>query len=127
MVHRRELAERVGGWRTWEEGDGPPDTDFVARLLDAGARPRRVPALTAFKFPSSFRPKAYREQPSHEQEAYVRRIASERLFIERELAALTARRLSPLKGHLDREELSEAELADPKAQYAWLRRIRGLD
>jgi glycosyltransferase involved in cell wall biosynthesis len=127
MVHRADLSEQAGGWRTWEEGDGPPDTDFVTRLLEAGARPVRVPAITTFKFPASFRKKVYRERPSHEQEAYVRRIQSERLFAERELAALTARRLSPLKGRLEREELTDAELRDAKTQYAWLRRVRGLD
>jgi glycosyltransferase involved in cell wall biosynthesis len=127
MVHRPELARRAGGWRTWEEGDGPPDSDFVSRLLAAGARPVRVPAMTAFKFPSSYRRGVYRERPSHEQEAYVRRIGSERLFIERELAALAARRLSPLRARLEREELSEEELLDARTQYAWLRRVRGLD
>jgi glycosyltransferase involved in cell wall biosynthesis len=127
MVHRAELAARAGGWRTWEEGDGPPDTDFVSRLLEAGPRVVRVPAMTTFKFPSSYRPKVYRERPSHEQEEYVRRISAERLFTERELAALAARRLSPLKGRLEREELTDAELSDAKTQYAWLRRVRGLD
>jgi glycosyltransferase involved in cell wall biosynthesis len=127
MLHRAELASRIGGWRTWEEAEGPPDKDFLTRLLEAGARPVRVPALTAFKFPSSYRPKVYRERPSHEQEAYARRIEGERLFIERELAALAARRLSPLKGRLEREELSDVELRDAKSHYAWLQRIRGLD
>jgi hypothetical protein len=126
-VHRTELAVRAGGWRTWEEADGPPDADFVTRLLEAGARAVRVTAMTTFKFPSSFRKRVYAERPSYEQEAYVRRIESERLFTERELAALTARRLSPLKARLEREELSDEELRDARTQYAWLRRVRGLD
>ena len=127
MVHRAELSAHAGGWRTWDQGDGPPDRDFLNRLLEAGARPVRVPAMTTFKFPSSFRRRVYAERPSHEQEAYVRRIESERLFTERELAALAARRLSPRKARLEREELSAEQLRDPKAQYAWLRRVRGLD
>ena len=123
IVHRTELARQIHGWRSWEDG-GAPDADFVARARESGARLIRVSALTAFKFPSAFRPNAYRERPSHEQEAYVRRIERERFFVERELAALALRRLSPLK---PREVADFRHLADPKAQFAYLRRVRGLD
>jgi glycosyltransferase involved in cell wall biosynthesis len=127
IVHRTELARRIGGWRSWDEGAGPPDSDFVDRAHEAGAQMIRVPALTAFKFPSSYRPNAYRDRPSHQQEAYVRRIEHERFFIERELAAVALRLLSPLKERHLREEPSEAERADPAALFAWARRVRGLD
>jgi glycosyltransferase involved in cell wall biosynthesis len=126
MVHRTELGRRIGGWQTWEEG-GAPDSNFLDRAREQGTRLISVPALTAFKFPSSYRPNVYRVRPSHEQEAYIRRIERERWFVERELAALAWRRLSPNKGHLDREEPTEAELADPMRQFAYLRRVRGLD
>jgi glycosyltransferase involved in cell wall biosynthesis len=127
IVHRIELARRIGGWRTWEEAGGPPDVDFVDRVSASGARRIRVPAMTAFKFPSSLRTNVYRDRPSHEQEAYMRRIESERFFIERELAALTLGRLFPPDERLTREEPSESERIDPRAQQAWLRRVRGLD
>ncbi len=130
IVHRTELARRIGGWRTWDEieAGGAPDRDFVARVLESGAQLTRVPALTAFKFPSLFRQNVYRDRPSHEQETYVRRIERERFFIERELAALALRRLSPLKERpKQREWPNEAEWRDPKAVQAWLRRVRGLD
>ncbi len=120
IVHRTELARRIGGWRTWEEADGPPDTDFIDRVRESGARLIRVPALTAFKFPSSFRTNAYRDRPSHEQEAYVRRIERERFFIERELAALALRRLSPLKGRLRSQGAQRGRIERPKALQAWL-------
>lgn len=127
ILHRPDVARRAGGWQNWEKGGGPPDVTFLARALEAGARPVRVPAVTAFKFPSGLRPNSYRERPSHEQRAYVRRIERERLFVERELTALALRRISPFKGRVDREEPTDAEYIDPKAQYAWLRRVRGLD
>jgi hypothetical protein len=57
----------------------------------------------------------------------MRRIESERFFIERELAALTLGRLFPPDERLTREEPSESERIDPRAQQAWLRRVRGLD
>ncbi len=125
IVHRAELGRRIGGWRTWEEGGGPPDINFIDRVRESGARLKRVLALTAFKFPSSLRRKAYRDRPSHEQETYMKRIERERFFIERELAALTLRELSPLKSRI--QEPSEADRTDPEALLAWLRRVRGLD
>jgi glycosyltransferase involved in cell wall biosynthesis len=126
IVHRTDIARRIGGWQTWKEG-GPPDIDFVDRFRETGARLIRVEALTTFKFPSSYRPNSYRDRPSHEQEAYVRRIERERFFIERELAALLLRRLSPRKGGLPREEPTDADLTDHESHFAYYRRVRGLD
>jgi glycosyltransferase involved in cell wall biosynthesis len=120
IVHRTELARRIAGWRTWEEGGATPDVDFVARARESGARLIRVSALTAFKFPASYRPNVYRERPSHEQETYITRIERERFFVERELAALALRRLSPMKERPPRKNPTES-------QQAWLRRVRGLD
>jgi hypothetical protein len=97
-------------------------------MRESGAEMVRVPALTAFKFPAIARPNVYRERPSHEQEAYLRRIEREPLFIERELAGIAARRLSPLKQRLPKpEEPTSREMVDPTARSAYLRRIRGLD
>lgn len=127
IVHRTELPQRIGGWRSWKEADGPPDIDFADRVLESGARLTRVPALTAYKFPSSFRRNVYRDRPSHEQETYIQRIERERYFVERELAALAFRRLSPLKSRSLREEPTPADLADGEAHHAYLRRVRGLD
>jgi glycosyltransferase involved in cell wall biosynthesis len=127
IVHRADLARRIGGWQTWEQGAAPPDVNFVDRIRESGAQLKRVLALTAFKFPSAYRPNAYRDKPSFEQEAYMRRIERERFFIERELVALLLRQASPRKSRFTRAEPSEAERTDPEAQFAYLRRIRGLD
>jgi glycosyltransferase involved in cell wall biosynthesis len=128
ITHRTELSRRIGGWRTWEQAGGPPDVDHLDRVRESGAPMVRVEALTAFKFPSVARPGVYRERPSHEQEAYIRRVERERLFIERELAAVAGRRLSPLKQSLpERDEPTPRELVDPNARNAYLRRVRGLD
>jgi glycosyltransferase involved in cell wall biosynthesis len=127
IVHRSELTRRMGGWRTWEEAGRPPDSDFVLRTIDSGARMIRVEALTTFKFPSALRPNSYRERPSHEQESYVRRMERNRLFLQREFAALALRRLSPLKERPAVEWLPEADRADAKTHYSHLRRVRGLD
>ena len=126
IVHTAELGRRLGGWRTWEDGGGRPDVNFLDRAQSAGARFVRVPAITAFKFPSVLRPNSYRERPSHEQEAYVRRMATQRLFIERELAAVLARSASPGKQRIEWAPTARESL-DPMAMYTYLRRLRGLD
>ena len=125
IVHRTELGRRIGGWRTWEQGV-IPDRDFLARAREPDTGLISVHALTAFKFPSAFRPNAYRERPSHEQAAYIRRIERERLFIERELVALAWRRLSRDKGQLECEEPTDADTVDAQSIFAYLRRVRGL-
>jgi glycosyltransferase involved in cell wall biosynthesis len=127
VVHTAELAERSGGWRSWEEAEAPPDVEFINRARKRGARLVRVPAITAFKFPAAQRPGAYRERPSYEQEAYIRRLEREPFFIERELAALTLRRLSPLDTRLPNGDPGEEVWKDPKKLLAWSRRARGLD
>ena len=125
IAHSAELGRRIGGWRTWDEAEGAPDVDFVDRVRSAGTRVVRVPALTAFKFPSAYRPGAYRERPSHEQEDYLRRIERERFFVERELAGVAWRRISPRKGEAPPRLGTES--GDYRAQRAYLRRVRGLD
>ncbi len=127
LVHETDLGRRIGGWRTWEEGNGPPDINFLGRAQSAARRTIRVPALTAFKFPSVMRPNSYRERPSHEQRTYVQRIEGERLLIERELAALALRRISPRKERLETGEFLKPLGEDPGTLYAWVRRVRGLD
>lgn len=126
IVHRLEAARRIGGWRTWEEAGGPPDVDFVDRIRGSGASVIRVPAMTAFKLPASQRPNVYRERPSHEQEAYVRRIEAERFFIERELAAWALLRWLRLEQRLP-EKPDDALWSQPEALLTWSRRVRGLD
>jgi glycosyltransferase involved in cell wall biosynthesis len=126
IVHELDLGRRIG-WRTWEEGDGPPDMNFLGRSQNAARRMIRVPALTAFKFPSVMRTNSYRERPSHEQRAYVERIERERLLIERELAALALRRIIPRAEKLPGEEPTAKIMRESGAFYAWARRQRGLD
>lgn len=126
IVHRTDVGREIGGWRTFQEGF-IPDVDFFQRLRERSTRLISVLALTVFKFPSAYRPNAYRERPSQEQQAYSRRMERDRLFVERELAALAWRWLSPNKGQLDRVEPTDADFVDAMSRLAYLRRVRGLD
>lgn len=89
VVHRTELAHRLGGWRAARDLVGTnPDTDFWRRLHASGCRWQYVPRLLAVKFPAIDRRNSYREKPSHEQEAWTRRIETEPDFEAVELARL---------------------------------------
>ena len=126
IMHRRTLAARISGWADWRELPGPVDIDFLDRAQATGARFKAVPALTAFKFPSSVRPNSYRNKPSYEQAGYVRRIESERGFLYREILALAARRLSPLPER-PLTTLPVPVPDRPGEQARAVRRLRGLE
>jgi hypothetical protein len=76
-VHRRSVAEAIGGWRDYREITVPPEIDLWRRARAAGFEFKFVPRLTAVKFPASTRRGVYRTRPSHEQAAWSARIASE--------------------------------------------------
>jgi glycosyltransferase involved in cell wall biosynthesis len=123
LMHRREMAEIVGGWGNPKDLVEGVDTDFTDRVQRHRGRIELVPALTAFKFPSSARPNSYIEKPDHEQARYMRRIASERGFLLRELAALSLHALSPLPERQFSEWPSDPE---PGELAAHAMRLRGL-
>jgi len=76
-VHRRSVAEAVGGWRDYREIEEPPEIDLCRRVRDAGFQLTFVPRLTTIKFPASLRRDVYRTRPCHEQAAWSARIAAE--------------------------------------------------
>jgi glycosyltransferase involved in cell wall biosynthesis len=126
LMHRREAGLEVGGWRDFRTISLTPDHEFPARLHAHGLRFTVVEALTVFKFPSSLRRNSYRERPSHEQAEYTRRIATERGFVYRELAAMA-------KVHLLRrrprypEAVRPPDPIPPGWHVTQARRVRGLD
>lgn len=127
VMHRRDLVERVGGWRQHTEIELPPDLDFLTRVNESGARIESTRAMTAFKFPAVMRPNLYRDRPSREQAELWRRISTEGAFTQRELARLLRARLTEDLDEFDRLTLKR-ELSSGRG--AWVResrRIRGLD
>jgi glycosyltransferase involved in cell wall biosynthesis len=78
VVHRRDLTERIGGWRLYREvGRTPPDVELWRRAAASGAKLVFVPRLTGIKFSARVRRDVYRTRPHHEQEAWAARIASD--------------------------------------------------
>jgi glycosyltransferase involved in cell wall biosynthesis len=88
LMHRREVARRLGGWKDYREIWRNPDHDFVFRAWKAGFRFVSTRELTAFKFNSALRKNSYKEKPCHEQAAYTKRIESTPWFALQEALAI---------------------------------------
>jgi glycosyltransferase involved in cell wall biosynthesis len=90
LAQRRDLVERLGGWRPHAELGLPADVDLQLRAREAGARFASSGAATAFKFPASWRRDAYRERRVDEQRELARRLASDPEAVEQELLTVLA-------------------------------------
>jgi glycosyltransferase involved in cell wall biosynthesis len=77
VVHRRQAAEAVGGWRDYRELSTDPERDLWRRMRDARCRTTIVPRLGVIKFPAAHRRDVYRTRPCHEQAAWLARIRTE--------------------------------------------------
>jgi glycosyltransferase involved in cell wall biosynthesis len=142
LVHRRQMALDVGGWRHPLELTVDPEIDLLTRLLATGARPAFVPRLTAVKLPAAQRRDAYRLRRCEEQAAWFARIGSEPDFEQRELVAmllgveravlvllpLRLRRLArDLRDRLLPQRLrARSRRRRARARFARRRRLRGL-
>jgi len=74
LIHRKDLAQKVGGWRSYREITMDPETDLMKRMHEAGGVFRFVPRLTALKIPAAERKNVYQARPCHEQAAYALKI-----------------------------------------------------
>lgn len=89
VVHRREMALKLGGWTHWCDVKGmDSESDLWLRIHAAGGKIRMVRMLTAVKFPAALRQGVYAEKPTHEQETWSQRIETEPDFIAVELAKM---------------------------------------
>lgn len=127
LLHRRDLTERIGGWRDYREIEAAPDVEFTERALAAGASFACTWALTCFKLPSAMRRNSYVERASHEQEELARRMESERAFQLRELGRAVASRLRHPRTDPHSFGPQIPPGAGKGAQVREARRIRGLD
>jgi glycosyltransferase involved in cell wall biosynthesis len=85
MMHLKNLTDDIGPWQHYNAIKMPPDVEFLTRALEFGKRFEPVKQLTVFKFPSNMRKNVYQERPCHEQVEYIRRLKTEKDFVEREL------------------------------------------
>jgi glycosyltransferase involved in cell wall biosynthesis len=88
LMHRRQVYERIGGWRDYREIALDPEADLCQRAVAAGFALVILPRLTAVKFPAAWRRDAYRRGDDSEQAAWMARIAAEDDIERREMVRL---------------------------------------
>ncbi len=88
VMHRADVAQRVGGWRPFGEIKRPVDLDFIGRARDAGFRFSFVPRLTTVKFAAAWRRDVYKTRPCSEQAHWFERIGRETDFEAVELSRM---------------------------------------
>lgn len=76
-MYRREVTEKIGGWRDYRKLNVPPEIDLFRRAQAAGFEAVFVPRLTVVKFPALYRKDVYRDRPFHEQAIWLERIRSD--------------------------------------------------
>jgi glycosyltransferase involved in cell wall biosynthesis len=128
QMHRRDVVQKLGGWRDYRTIHLPTDQDIILRVWDESHHIETVKRITAMKFPAIWRKDSYKKKPSDEQAAYWRRLhANRREVLLTELAALTA---SFLKGKHRDPEFRMPE-PPPGAPPGWIvefwRQFRGVD
>ncbi|MGH9422354.1 MAG: glycosyltransferase family 2 protein [Thermoanaerobaculia bacterium] len=136
-VHRRSVAEALGGWRNYKEVETYPEIDLWRRARDAGYRFHFVPRLTAIKFPASVRRGVYASRPFQEQAAWSARIASEPDLEAILLSVMLAATRDPGRmayGELVRRFINETAIRVRRRLTTWrksqsiddIRRFKGL-
>ena len=74
LAHRRDLLERIGGWRDARDTFEPVDVELLRRMRDAGAERIWVERLTVLKFTAGVRARSYRHGGAQEQQQAIRAI-----------------------------------------------------
>lgn len=88
VMHRKSLAQKVGGWRSYREITMDPEADLLVRMHEAGGVFRFVPRLTVLKLPAAERKNVYRDKPCHEQAAWTKRLEAGENIEQAELIEL---------------------------------------
>lgn len=71
MLHKRETAQRVGGWHGPDRALVAVDVDFLARCHAAGAAVAATEEFTVFKFSAAWRRNVYQQRDAREQQAFL--------------------------------------------------------
>jgi glycosyltransferase involved in cell wall biosynthesis len=126
LMHRRGVAERIGGWKHYRTVWRNPECEFEHQAYLEGFRFVSTSGLTVFKFNSAMRKNSYIEKPSHEQEIYLRKIQRRRWFLLKET-------LDIAWVHLRQLPMKEPAIPAPPMEHTpgWhvthYRKLRGLE
>jgi glycosyltransferase involved in cell wall biosynthesis len=126
VMHRRDVFEKIGGWRDYRTIWRTPEVDFQLRAFEAGMTFASTSELTVFKFNSTLRKNCYRDRPCHEQAAYTARIGRDRWFMARE--AMSIARIHLRRLPMDLPVIPPPpEPQTPGWAVSQFRKIRGFD
>lgn len=88
FIHRKSLAQKVGGWRSFREISIDPEADLLLRMHEDGGVFRFVPRLSVLKLPAAERKDVYRDKPCHEQAAWTKKMEAGENIEQAELLEL---------------------------------------
>jgi hypothetical protein len=125
LIHRTSLVVQYGDWPDHRVTARSPESAFLARFYDGGAKFVSLPEVTVFKFPSSWRPLSYAKGSCEEQADFFRRMQQQPDFLHRELIEL-ALASQLLKPHTTVVAAPPEDDVLPGAVIEGFRRNRGL-
>jgi hypothetical protein len=133
-LHRRELAEAVGGWKDPDTISLFVDFDILRRMARSGATFAYQPRLSVLKFPTLFFPGAYRNEDLPRQAELLRLMILDSEAVEHGLLEESANQLAQLQRQAQHETFSQilrdAEAPDAVERFQEYRRgireLRGL-
>jgi glycosyltransferase involved in cell wall biosynthesis len=130
MMHRRDDARHVGGWRFPVPGQHhDPESDLWDRLAAALGTPVCLPEVTSVKLPAGLRAGVYRERPCDEQAAWWARIqaaSDSESFVAAALADPSLRPPERYSPDAVAPEFTGAVRADAIERHRAGRRTKGL-
>ncbi len=118
-VFRRELYERIGGWRAVQSIRNFPSQDWLFRAHLSGARLQFLPLVTAVFLPSRTRANCYLGNPGAEQELWLDKLRHNS-SIRSELTLLSLRAPPPPSVAAASSPLSLGErISRARIHYGW--------
>lgn len=125
-LHRRELADELGGWADPDTISVYVDFHILRRMVLSGAKFAYQPRLSVLKFPTWFFPGAYRNEDVPRQAALLRLMILDSEAVEHGLLEESANRLAQLQRQAEHAHiaqlLQDAEAPDAVERFQELRR-----
>jgi glycosyltransferase involved in cell wall biosynthesis len=122
IMHGREKAISINGWKDWRALHKATYVDFIERLIGEEQSMKSLSQVTVIKFNSAERHGSYIEKRCDEQAHYFRRIQEESDFLNQELILAIERMLQIIQVLPPRTGLEPSGW-----EIAKYRKIRGLD
>lgn len=124
FAHKRELTQRIGGWREPDELRAPPDCEFLLRAADNACRFASTKTISVHKFAAGHRYLSYCFPRGNEQEQMLQRLRApdgDASVLTQILRHVADGANTSVVGQLDFDQFSRGDL------YRRNRQNKGLD